>query len=101
LEQKIVALLWHVGPGLTADHLRLALRGEDTWFHAGQRKRIRMRRIVTTSRYFGAAPQVAARHVEAALASLEDSGRVTLTSGRWRETGNVRREAARRAREGQ
>jgi ATP-dependent DNA helicase RecQ len=99
LEQKIVALLWHVGPGLTADHLRLALRGEDTWFHAGQRKRVRMRRTITTSRYFGAAPQAAARHVEEALARLEDSGRLTFANGRWRETGNVRREAARRARE--
>ncbi|WP_433513813.1 DEAD/DEAH box helicase [Nonomuraea sp. CA-143628] len=97
LDRQITALLWHVARGLTAQHLRLALRGEDSWFHAGRRQRVRLQRTITTSRYFGAAPRVTARRVEDSLARLEAAGTVVLIEGRWRETGNVRREAAWRA----
>ncbi|WP_431897999.1 DEAD/DEAH box helicase [Nonomuraea sp. bgisy101] len=99
LDRQVTALLWHVARGLTAQHLRLALRGEDSWFHAGQRRRLRLQRTITTSRYFGAAPRVTVRQVEDSLARLEAAGTVVFVEGRWREAGNVRREAARRAKE--
>jgi hypothetical protein len=99
LDRQIRALLWQVYRGLTADHLRLALRGEDSWFHAGQRRRIPLPRTVTASRYFGAAPSVTKTRIEASLARLEDDGLVVLHGARWRDVENVRREAARRAKE--
>lgn len=97
LDHQITSLLWHVMPGITAEHLRLALRGEDTWFHAGQRKRVRLRRTITTSRYFGAAPRVTARRVEESLVRMAEAGTAVCVEGRWRHADNVRREAARRA----
>jgi ATP-dependent DNA helicase RecQ len=96
LEAQITALLKHVSAGLSAEHLRLALRGEDSWFHAGRRIRRRLPRTVTSSSVFGAAPRVTPRRVEAVLERLERENVVLLDKGRWREVDNVRREAARR-----
>lgn len=99
LGRQISALLWHVSRGLNTDHLHLALRGEDSWFHAGARRRVPLPRTITTSRYFGAAPTVTRAMVGRILAQLEEEGTVLFDGGRWRDTGNVRREAARRTRE--
>ncbi|WP_431913416.1 DEAD/DEAH box helicase [Nonomuraea jabiensis] len=99
LDQQLRALLWQVYRGLTADHLRLALRGEDSWFHAGRRRRMPLPRTVTASRFFGAAPGVSKARIEDSLSRLQEEGLVVTDGRLWRDIENVRREAARKMKE--
>ncbi|WP_220182766.1 DEAD/DEAH box helicase [Sphaerisporangium album] len=100
LDQQVAALLWHVTRGLTAFDLRLALRGEESWFHAAERRRVRLPNAVLTSRYFGANPGVDLARIEESLTRLAADGRAVQMGKRWRDTGNVRREQARAQRAG-
>jgi hypothetical protein len=98
LDRQITSLLWQVSHGMTAENIWLALRGEDSRYHAGRQKRVRLRKTVTTSRFFGVSPRASLSRVRESLDRLDREGAVILEEGLWRELGNVRREAARRAR---
>jgi len=99
LDEQVQQLVWNVDRGLTARDVHLALRGQDSWFYAKARRRIRLPNALTTSRFFGANPAVKLADVEDSLARLAADGRVVAAGKRWRDEGNVAREARRLAKQ--
>lgn len=98
LDEQVRLLVWNVDRGLSAREVCLALRGEDSWFYAKARRRIRLPNALTTSRFFGANPAVTPAQVQDSLARLAADGRVVPAGHRWRDVDNVTREQRRRAR---
>jgi RecQ family ATP-dependent DNA helicase len=99
LDEQVRMLVWTVDRGLSARDVHLALRGQDSWFLAKARRRVRLPNAVTTSRFFGANPSVALPAVEDSLARLAADGRVVAAGRRWRDADNIAREARRLARQ--
>jgi len=98
LDDQVQRLIWTVDRGLSAYDIQLALRGEDSWFYAKQRRRIRLPTTVVTSRLFGADPAVKLEQIQASLARLSAAGKITPAGSRWRDVDNVARQARREAR---
>jgi len=99
LDEQVRMLLWAVDRGLSARDVQLALRGQDTWFHARAHRWVRLPTAVVTSRFFGANPSVTLPQVEDALARLAAVGRAVAADRRWRDADNVAREQRRLARQ--
>ena len=97
LDEQVAKLVWEVFAGVRAADLHHALRGEDSRYNPATRRRVRLRSGLVSSRYFGANPAVRLSDVEDSLARLAAEGRVVGSGPRWRDTGHVRREAARAA----
>ncbi len=99
LDEQVRQLLWVVDRGLHAGDVRRALRGTDSWYNPRLRRRLRLPNAVLTSRFFGANPAVTVPQIEDSLARLAaDGAAVPGQYGRWRDAGNVTREARRLAR---
>jgi len=99
LDEQVRQLLWAVDRGMHARDVHRALRGTDSWFNPRLRRRRRLPNAVLTSRFFGANPAVTPSQVEDSLARLAADGVVVPGEyGRWRDAGNVAREARRLAR---
>ena len=99
LDEQVRMLLWAVDRGLSARDVQLALRGQDTWFYARERRWVRLPTAVVTSRFFGVNPSVRLPQVEDALARLAADGRAVAVGHRWRDAGNVAREQRRLAKQ--
>lgn len=99
LDEQVRLLVWSVDRGLAALDVYRALRGEDSWFYAKGRRRIRLPNALTSSRFFGANPAVTPTQVEAALLRLAEGDRVLQAGKRWRDVDNVAREQRRLAKQ--
>lgn len=99
LDEQVYRLVWADYRGAHARDVYRALRGEDSYYHPIRRRRVRLRRNLVVSRYFGAQHMVKLDQVEDSLARLEADGRVVpLGHGMWRERGHAERAAAAAAR---
>ena len=99
LDEQVRMLVWNLDRGPSAREIYLALRGEDSWFYARDRRRVPLPNALTTSRFFGANPAVTLPAVEDSLARLAADGRVIAEGYRWRDVDNVAREQRRRAKQ--
>lgn len=99
LDEQVYRLVWADYRGVHARDVYRALRGEDSYYHPIRRRRVRLRRNLVVSRYFGAQHVVKLDQVEDSLVRLEADGRVVpLGHGMWREHGHADRAAAAAAR---
>lgn len=95
LDEQVYRLVWADYRGVHARDVYRALRGEDSYYHPICRRRVRLRRNLVVSRYFGAQHMVKFDQVEDSFARLETDGRVVpLGHGMWRERGHADRAAA-------
>ena len=99
LDEQVSMLCWNYDRGLRASDLWLALRGQDSWFWAKQRRRVLLPFAIINSRFFGENPSVTLPEVEDSCARLATAGRLVAVGTRWRDAGNVARQAARVARQ--
>ena len=98
LDDQIRMLAWTVDRGLHAGDILRALRGVDSWFNAKRRRKVFLPTSVQASRLFGVNPAATLTQVEESLARLAEAGVVVENEAhRWRDVGNVTREANRRA----
>jgi len=98
LDEQVSRLVWEVFGGVHPLDLHRALRGEDSYYQPSRRRSVRLRAGLITSRFFGASPAVRLPDIEDSLARLQADGKVEQDGPRWRDSGHVRREAARAAR---
>lgn len=101
LDEQVRLLCWLVDRGLSAAHLYRALRGQDSWYLARARRRVRLPNAVLTSRHFGANPAVTLLEVHEALARLAADGVIVAVGSRWCDAGNLTRRQHRRAQSAQ
>jgi Rad3-related DNA helicase len=97
LDDHVFKLVHHVFRGVHPLDLVRVLRGVDYRWDPRARRRRYLPTALTTSRFFGSKPGVAEADVRASLDRLEADGRVVREGVLYRETGNVRRAAARAA----
>ena len=100
LDDQLERLIWHVYRGVSARTLLLALKGEDGWYYARQRRRIRLPHALVQHRLFGANFSVTLPQIDESLARLAEAGTIVAEETRWRLAEHVRRDQRRQRRRG-
>ena len=92
LDERVHRLVYGVYRGVHLLDLFRALRGDETYFHVGTRRRRRLAPSLTSSRHFGSMPAVTKDDLDDSLGRLAAAGKVVKVGTRWRDAAHTRRQ---------